>query len=178
MVYGLAECVRLLQEVNRPVVLVCAESFSDKIGSVRPSRMIFADGAAALVIGPAPSGAAATSSLYRPTQWPVQRGQLDHLAESEFDNSLRFTGRRCSRWCAATDADEQELSEARAPEDPRARSWIRSTWWCRTRQPHHGHEAGGRRGAGTAAAVFHIHKVGNTSAASIPIAVSDAVAEG
>jgi len=45
--YGLAEAVRLLQEVERPVLLVCAEKFSDKIGTVRPSRMIFGDAASA-----------------------------------------------------------------------------------------------------------------------------------
>ena len=42
------EAIRLLQEVNRPVLLVCGEKFSDKIGTVRPSRMIFGDGAAAV----------------------------------------------------------------------------------------------------------------------------------
>jgi 3-oxoacyl-[acyl-carrier-protein] synthase-3 len=33
--YGLSEAVRLLQEVKRPVLLVCVEKFSDKIGAVR-----------------------------------------------------------------------------------------------------------------------------------------------
>ena len=51
--YGLAEATRLLQEVRRPVLVVCAEKFSDKIGSVRTSRMIFGDGAAAVVVAPA-----------------------------------------------------------------------------------------------------------------------------
>ena len=54
--YGLAEAVRLLQEVERPVLVVCGEKFSDKIGTVRTSRMIFGDGAAALVVGPGPAG--------------------------------------------------------------------------------------------------------------------------
>ena len=58
MPYGLSEAVRLLQEVNRPVLLVCAEKFSDKIGNVRTSRMLFGDAAAAIVIGPAPQGTA------------------------------------------------------------------------------------------------------------------------
>ena len=49
--YGLSEAVRILQEVERPVLIVCAEKFSDKIGNVRPSRMIFGDGAAAIVVG-------------------------------------------------------------------------------------------------------------------------------
>src|SRR5690349_12315635 len=56
LTYGLSEAVRLLQEVDRPVLLVCAEKFSDKIGTVRPSRMIFGDGASAILIGPAPVG--------------------------------------------------------------------------------------------------------------------------
>jgi 3-oxoacyl-[acyl-carrier-protein] synthase-3 len=33
--YGLSEAVRLLQEVERPVLVVCGEKFSDKIGTVR-----------------------------------------------------------------------------------------------------------------------------------------------
>ena len=32
---GLAEAIRLLQEVERPVLVVCGEKFSDKIGTVR-----------------------------------------------------------------------------------------------------------------------------------------------
>src|SRR3954447_13712347 len=52
--YGLSDATRLLQEVQRPVLVVCAEKFSDKIGSVRTSRMIFGDGASAVVVGPAP----------------------------------------------------------------------------------------------------------------------------
>ena len=56
--YGLVDAVRILQEVRRPVLLVCAEKFSDKVGSVRTSRMIFGDGAAALVVAPAPDGVA------------------------------------------------------------------------------------------------------------------------
>src|SRR4030095_16392907 len=56
--YGLSEAIRQRQEVRRPVLLVCGEKFSDKIGTVRTSRMIFGDGAAALVVGPGPAGAA------------------------------------------------------------------------------------------------------------------------
>ena len=48
--YGLSEATRILQEVDRPVLLVCGEKFSDKIGTVRTSRMIFGDGAAAMVL--------------------------------------------------------------------------------------------------------------------------------
>src|SRR6478752_3804823 len=54
--YGLAEATRILQQAQRPVLLVCAEKFSNKIGNVRPSRMIFGDGASAVVLGVAPEG--------------------------------------------------------------------------------------------------------------------------
>ena len=57
--YGLSEATRILQEVQRPVLVVCVEKFSDKIGNVRPSRMIFGDGAAALVRRRRPGGRAA-----------------------------------------------------------------------------------------------------------------------
>ena len=62
--YGLAEAIRQLQEVRRPVLLVCVEKFSDKIGSVRTSRMIFGDGAATMVISPA-DGVAETLGVSR-----------------------------------------------------------------------------------------------------------------
>ena len=80
--YGLSEAVRLLQEIERPVLLVCVEKFSDKIGAVRTSRMIFGDGAAAIVVAPAAegqSGDVARAEHLR--QRPVVAGQLDHLAE-------------------------------------------------------------------------------------------------
>ena len=80
--YGMSEAVRQLQEVRRPVLLVCVEKFSDKIGSVRTSRMIFGDGAAAMVIAPAADGAdrgrGGGADL---RERAAQRGQLDHLAE-------------------------------------------------------------------------------------------------
>src|SRR5690242_5930417 len=63
--FGLSEAIRQLQEVRRPVLLVCGEKFSDKIGTVRTSRMIFGDGAAALVIGPAPAGAPPDVEYYQ-----------------------------------------------------------------------------------------------------------------
>src|SRR6266511_612137 len=75
--YGLSEAVRLLQEVERPVLVVCGAKFSDKIGTVRTSRMIFGDAAAALVVAPARSSTRWISSCRtRPTRrwsrrWPA-----------------------------------------------------------------------------------------------------------
>src|SRR6202007_736636 len=54
--YGMAEAIRQLQEGGRPGLLVCVEKFSEKIGSVRTSRMIFGDGAAAMVLVPVADG--------------------------------------------------------------------------------------------------------------------------
>ncbi len=74
--YGLSAATRLLQEVERPVLVVCAEKFSDKIGAVRPSRMIFGDGAAAFVIGPAGDGEPGDVDVLQTyASGPVQRGR-------------------------------------------------------------------------------------------------------
>ena len=53
--YGLAEATRILQLVRRPVLVVRGK-FSNKIGNVRPSRMIFGDGAPRHCRRPAPEG--------------------------------------------------------------------------------------------------------------------------
>jgi len=181
MVYGLAECVRLLQEVNRPVVLVCAEKFSDKIGSVRPSRMIFADGAAALVIGPAPSGAAADIDLIQTyASGPFSEVNSIIWPNPEFDNSITVYGPEVQSLVRRYLTQMmQELSEARDPEDP-ARSLLDTIDLV---VPHQANRTmvtklAGAVGLAPQRLYFNIHKVGNTSAASIPIAVSDAVAEG
>ena len=67
LAYGLSDATRILQEVQRPVLVVCVEKFSDKIGNVRPSRMIFGDGAAASWSGLPPPASRRTSSTCRPT---------------------------------------------------------------------------------------------------------------
>ena len=80
--YGLGEAVRLLQEVKRPVLVVCAEKFSDKIGSVRTSRMIFGDGASRARRRARRAGRGARHRGRADLrQRPGQRGELDHLAE-------------------------------------------------------------------------------------------------
>lgn len=55
--YGIGDAVRHLQEVQRPVLLVCAEKFSHWLGNNRPARMLFGDAATAVVVGPAEAGA-------------------------------------------------------------------------------------------------------------------------
>ena len=136
MSYGIAEAVRLLQEIDRPVLLVCAEKFSDKIGTVRTSRMIFGDGAAAVVIGPAPEGTPSDIE-YLPNlrQRSVVGGELHHLAQP----GVRQQHHRV--W-AGGEGPGDSLSEG---DDGRAwpssqdrmvvasRLLMPSTWWFRIR---------------------------------------------
>ena len=91
--YGLSEAVRLLQEVDRPVLLVCGEKFSDKIGTVRPSRMIFGDGAAAMVIEPAPEGEPGDIDLLQTyASGPVSQVNSIIWPNPVFDNNITVFG--------------------------------------------------------------------------------------
>lgn len=91
--YGLAEATRLLQEVERPVLLVCGEKFSDKIGTVRPPRMIFGDGAAALVIGPAAPGEQTDIEVLQTyAGGPVSEVNSIIWPNPEFDNNITVYG--------------------------------------------------------------------------------------
>ena len=91
--YGLSEAARILQEVERPILLVCAEKFSDKIGNVRPSRMIFGDGAAAIVVGVAPEGEP-TDIEYLQTYASGPATEVNSIIwpNPEFDNNITVYG--------------------------------------------------------------------------------------
>ena len=75
------------------MLLVCGEKFSDKIGTVRTSRMIFGDGAAALVVGPAPDGAAPDVEYYQ-TYASGPMSEVDSIVwpNPEFDNNITVHG--------------------------------------------------------------------------------------
>ena len=93
MPYGLAEATRLLQEVARPILLVCVEKFSDKIGNVRPSRMIFGDGAGALVVGvAAPGQAPDIDYLQTYASGPVSEVNSIIWPNPAFDNNITVYG--------------------------------------------------------------------------------------
>ena len=93
MPYGLAEATRLLQEVERPVLVICVEKFSDKIGNVRTSRMIFGDGAAAMVVGPAPEGSPPDfSHLQTYASGPASEVNSIRWPNPEFDNNITVLG--------------------------------------------------------------------------------------
>jgi 3-oxoacyl-[acyl-carrier-protein] synthase-3 len=179
--FGLAECVRLLQEVDRPVLLVCAEKFSDKIGSVRTSRMIFGDGAAALIIEPAARGEAPDIEMIR-TYASGPHSEVNSIIwpNQQFDNNITVYGPEVQALVRRYLG--QMMQELKLIPDPAnsSRSVLESIDLVVPHQANQTMVTNLAKEAGFAAdkLYFNIANVGNTSAASIPIALSDAVQEG
>jgi 3-oxoacyl-[acyl-carrier-protein] synthase-3 len=171
--YGLAEAVRLLQEVKRPVLVVCAEKFSDKIGTVRPSRMIFGDGAAALVVGPAEADAPPDIEVVQAyASGPVSQVNSIIWPNPAFDNNLTVYGPEVKALV------ERYLDQMMG--ELRALSLLDSIDLVVPHQANKMMVAKSATAAGLDAddLYFNVEKVGNVSAASIPIAIYDAVQEG
>ncbi|HKB26264.1 MAG TPA: 3-oxoacyl-[acyl-carrier-protein] synthase III C-terminal domain-containing protein [Methylomirabilota bacterium] len=179
--YGLSEAVRLLQEVERPVLLVCGEKFSDKIGTVRTSRMIFGDGAAALVVGPAPAGAPPDVEWYQ-TYASGPMSEVDSIIwpNPEFDNNITVYGPEVKalvrRYLAQMIGELQALPRA----DGAPGALLDTIDLVVPHQANKTMVVQFARAAGVPPErlYFNIEKVGNTSSASIPIAIHDAVREG
>jgi len=179
--YGLAEAVRLLQEVERPVLVVCGEKFSDKIGTVRTSRMIFGDAAAAVVVGPAPAGAAPDIEVFQTyASGPMSEVESIVWPNPDFDNNITVHGPQVRnlvrRYLTQMIA---ELAALPHPEGGPG-SLLDAIELV---VPHQANETMVRqlaRQAGLAPErlYFNIARVGNTSSASIPLALYDAAGEG
>jgi 3-oxoacyl-[acyl-carrier-protein] synthase III len=178
--YGLSEAVRLLQETERPTLLVCGEKFSDKIGTVRTSRMIFGDGAAAMVISPAAPGTSTDVEVYQ-TYASGPMAEVDSIIwpNPEFDNNITVHGPEVralvKRYLT------QMIHELGALPNPdgdgtmlQAIDLIVPHQANKTMVVHYAKAAGIR----PEQLYFNIERVGNTSSASIPLAIYDAVAEG
>jgi 3-oxoacyl-[acyl-carrier-protein] synthase-3 len=179
--YGLAEGIRLLQEVKRPVLIVLAEKFSDKIGSVRTSRMIFGDGAAATVLGPAPAGAEPDIDVVQTyASGPVSEVNSIIWPNPEFDNNITVYGPEVK--ALAERYLVQMMAELRTLAHPGGRpgSLLDSIDLVVPHQANKTMVTNLAVAAGLAAdhLYFNVEKVGNISAASIPIAISDSVREG
>lgn len=186
--YGLSEATRLLQEVDRPVLLVCAEKFSDKIGTVRPSRMIFGDGAAAIVLMPAPPGEAGDIDLLQTyASGPVSQVNSIIWPNPAFDNNLTLLGPEVKS--LAGRYLEQMIAELQALPDTTGKTagsngHPGSAWdTVELVVPHQANKTmiinlAAKAGLSEDRLYFNIEKMGNTSSASIPIALADAVAEG
>jgi 3-oxoacyl-[acyl-carrier-protein] synthase-3 len=179
--YGLSEAVRLLQEVERPVLVVCGEKFSDKIGTVRTSRMIFGDGAAAMVVGPAPPGAAPDVEYYQTyASGPVSEVDSIVWPNPEFDNNITVFGPEVKALVKRYLTQMiRELAELPHPEGGQgnllsAIDLIVPHQANKTMVVHYAKAAG----LAPEQLYFNIDRVGNTSSASIPLAIYDAVQHG
>lgn len=179
--YGLGEAVRLLQEVTRPVLVVCAEKFSDKIGSVRPSRMIFGDGASALVVGAAAPDAAPDIEVVQIyASGPVSQVNSIIWPNAEFDNNITVYGPEVKALVERYLV--QMMGELRALPAPDGAdgSMLDAIDLVVPHQANKTMVADMAVAAGLRAdrLYFNIEKVGNVSAASIPLAIYDAVRDG
>ena len=181
MSYGLAETVRLLQEIERPVLLVCAEKFSDKIGTVRTSRMIFGDGAAAMIVAPAPEGTPSDIEYFQTyASGPWSEVNSIIWPNPEFDNNITVYGPEVK--ALVTRYLKEMMGELANLPNPNGGdgSLIDAIELV---VPHQANknmvltlaEAAGIPGEHI---FFNIERVGNTSSASILMAVHDAVREG
>ena len=179
--YGMAEAIRQLQEVRRPVLLVCAEKFSDKIGNVRTSRMIFGDGAAAMVIAPAPAGEAGDVAVVQTyASGPYTEVNSIIWPNSEFDGDITVYGPEVKSLVQRYLVQMlDELGAQSDPDDP-GRTLLESIELI---VPHQANKTmilnlASKAGLSTDQLYFNVEKMGNVSAASIPIAVYDAVRDG
>jgi 3-oxoacyl-[acyl-carrier-protein] synthase III len=179
--YGLSDATRILQEVQRPVLVICVEKFSDKIGNVRPSRMIFADGAAAVVLGVAPDGELPDIE-YLQTYASGPASQVNSIIwpNPAFDNNITVYGPEVK--ALAGRYLVQMIDELKVLPDPdgKAASLLESIDLIIPHQANKTMVSQLALDAGLSAdsLYFNIEKVGNASSASIPLAIHDAVRDG
>ena len=179
--YGLVDAVRILQEVRRPVLLVCAEKFSDKVGSVRTSRMIFGDGAAALVVAPAPDGVASDVDVLQ-TYASGPESQVNSIIwpNVEFGCDITVYGPEVKALVKRYLEQMIEELQTLPHPDGEAGTLVDAIDLI---IPHQANkrmviDLAEQAGIGRDRMYFNIARVGNTSAASIPLAIHDAVREG
>ncbi|MGD9695319.1 MAG: 3-oxoacyl-ACP synthase III family protein [Thermoleophilia bacterium] len=179
--YGISEAVRMIQNVKRPVLVVFAEKFSDKIGSVRPSRMIFGDGAAAVVLAPGEVGEEPDVEVLQTfASGPVSEVNSIIWPNPEFDNDVTVWGPEVKalvkRYLIQMMSELGDL-----PHPDREQGALIDA--IDLVVPHQANatmvkELGAEAGLDPENMYFNIDRVGNVSAASIPIAIYDAVADG
>ncbi|MEO7059501.1 MAG: 3-oxoacyl-[acyl-carrier-protein] synthase III C-terminal domain-containing protein [Lapillicoccus sp.] len=181
MPYGLLDATRILQEVKRPVLLICVEKFSDKIGNVRPSRMIFGDGAAAMIIGVAAEGDVPDIEyLQAYASGPVSQVNSILWPNQEFDNNITVYGPEVKKLAGRYLV--QMIDELKVLPDPDgvAGSLLQSIDLIVPHQANKTMVVQLALGAGLSedSLYFNIDQVGNASSASIPLAIHDAVRDG
>ena len=173
--YGMAEAVRLMREVNRPVLLVMAEKFSDKIGNARPSRMIFGDGAAAMVIAPT-DGERDVEVVQTYASGPFSQVNSIIWPNHDYDNDITVYGPEVKDLVKRyLDQMMSELTELKSVKGGKALIDDIDVI-----VPHQANKTmiidiAVPQGIKAEDIYFNITEVGNASAASIPIAMADAV---
>jgi 3-oxoacyl-[acyl-carrier-protein] synthase-3 len=179
--YALAEAVRLLQETRRPILVVGAEKFSDKIGTVRTSRMLFGDGAAALVVGPAGPGVPPDIEVFQTyASGPMTEVESIVWPNPDFGNGVTVYGpdvRGLVRRYLT-----QMVHELKALPGPGGGAGALFEAIDLV-VPHQANRAmvttlAQEAGIAPGRLYFNIQRVGNTSAASIGLALEDAVRDG
>jgi 3-oxoacyl-[acyl-carrier-protein] synthase-3 len=179
--YGLLEATRLLQEVNRPIIVVYAEKFSDKIGTVRPSRMLLADGAAAVVVAPAARGEVGDLEyLQSYASGPVSEVNSIIWPNPDFDNSMTIYGPEVKSLAGRYVAQMIEELQRLPDPDGTGGSLLDRIGLV---VPHQANKTMvidlmGKAGITPDRLYFNIERTGNTSSASIPLALYDAVQDG
>lgn len=182
MPYGMSEAVRLIQEIERPVLLICAEKFSDKIGTVRTSRMIFGDGAAAVVVAPAAPGEPPDIEFlqtYASGPWSEVNSII--WPNPEFDNNITVYGPEVKALVQRYLSQMmKELTAQPNPDGDGSGTLLDAVEIVVPHQANKNMVAALAEGAGVSPdrLYFNIERVGNTSAASIFMAMHDAVREG
>jgi 3-oxoacyl-(acyl-carrier-protein) synthase III len=178
--YGLLDAARVMQDVKAPVLLVCVEKFSDKIGTVRPSRMIFGDGAAAVLLGVAPEGEPSDIEyLQTYASGPASEVNSIIWPNVDFDNNVTVYGPEVK--ALAGRYLVQMVDELRSLPAPDGRANLLDA--VDLIVPHQANKTMVTQLATKAQlpldrVYFNIAKVGNASAASIPLAIHDAVRDG
>ena len=178
--YGLADAVRILQEIERPILVVFAEKFSDKIGSVRTSRMLFGDGAAAVVLAPAPEGEAGDIEVLQTyASGPTSQVNSIIWPNAEFDGNITVFGPEVKALVERYLVQMiDELKELRLPDgEGGLLDHIDAV------VPHQANKVmvsdiATEAGIPIERVYFNIERTGNLSAASIPLAIHDAVIDG
>jgi 3-oxoacyl-(acyl-carrier-protein) synthase III len=179
--YGMAEAVRILQDVDRPVLVVCAEKFSDKIGSVRTSRMIFGDGASAMVVAPGADGREPDVEVLQTyASGPVSEVNSIIWPNPEFDNDITVWGPEVQNLVERYLAQMMEELRSLPRPDGDPGTLVEAVDLV---VPHQANRTmvtklATQAGLAEDQLYFNIDRVGNVSAASIPIAIHDAVADG
>jgi 3-oxoacyl-(acyl-carrier-protein) synthase III len=181
MPYGLAEATRIVQEVERPVMVVCVEKFSDKIGNVRPSRMIFGDGAAAIIVGVAEADQEPDIEFLKTyASGPASEVNSIIWPNPAFDNNITVYGPEVKSLAGRYLAQMiEEISQIPDP-DGRTGSLLESIDLI---VPHQANKTmvvqlAADAGLSEDSLYFNISQVGNASSASIPLAIHDAVRDG